>query len=83
MPNVAFSHSSDVFDIRPDQRLCRLQECARYCRRLAQQSDRPSAFRSLVAIAAEFEAQADRLMMGGTDAANDAELVPIAAAWQI
>jgi hypothetical protein len=59
MPASAFDESVEAFVVQPDQRRSRLQECARYCRRLAQQTDRPSAMRSLAALAAEFEAQAE------------------------
>jgi hypothetical protein len=82
MRDVAFGRSVEEFELQPVERLGRLQECARYCRRLAQQSDRPSSIRSLAALAAEFEAQAASVMSGVMDAANDTDML-VAAGWQI
>jgi hypothetical protein len=53
-----WNDSPGPFEVQPDSRRSRLQECAQYCRRLARQSDRPEAVRSLAALAAEFEAEA-------------------------
>ncbi len=75
MPNLALSHGSEIFAPAPDERVTRLHDCARYCRRLARQSDRPATIRSLTALAAEFEAEAATLATAGLDAANDAELL--------
>jgi hypothetical protein len=82
MPNLALSHGSEIFAPAPDERVSRLHDCARYCRRLARQSDRPATIRSLTVLAAEFEAEAASLMTAGMDAANDADLVA-ASGWQI
>jgi len=82
MPNLAVSYGSELFAPESDERLSRLRDCARYCRRLAQQSQRPATIRSLMAIAAEFDAQAAILAAGAMDAANDAGLLT-ASGWQI
>ncbi len=68
--------------LAPDERVSRLRDCARYCRRLAQQSDRPATIRSLTALAAEFDAQAASLLAASMDAANDTDLLA-ASGWQI
>jgi len=58
MPDQLSTASPEPFEVRPDHRRRRLEECAQYCRRLARRSDRPEAARSLAALAAEFEAAA-------------------------
>jgi hypothetical protein len=82
MPKLAVSHDAETSAPEPDARVSRLRDCAHYCRRLAQQSDRPATIRSLTALAAEFDAQAASFAPTSREAANDADLLA-ASGWQI
>jgi hypothetical protein len=59
MPDSVLIEFHEQYVPETGARRAYLDACARYCRRLAAQSDRPASIRSLTALAAEFEQQAE------------------------
>lgn len=58
MPDTMWDESQSTIEIWAGSHRGRLLECADYCRRLALQSDRPEAARSLATLASDFAARA-------------------------